>query len=335
MENSKIQLCALGNALVDMQFFVSDSMLEKLYIHKGEMRLVEMQEQLSIIKRLENIVPHRCSGGSATNTIDAFAKFGGKAAYLTSVGDDGNGIYYYNELGAINVVFKRNIIVGQPTGTCLILITPDGERSMLTCLAASKSFSLEHLDAELIKSSEWLYVEGYKFSETVGVSCIEKAIEIAKQSKTKIAITASDVFIINEFRSNFINQLRQADLIFCNETEAQAIAESNDPDNAFEKITKIVPNVVMTRGSKGSKILFKGKTYLIPPHEVTVIDTTGAGDMYSGAFLYGLNNFKGDDAVLKAGYLASYSSSIIVSQLGARYKGYFKELLYNSQIFVK
>jgi len=154
MKNKTIQLVAMGNALVDMQFRVSDELLKKLPVVKGEMRLVDEQEQISIINHLVNIIPNRCSGGSATNTIDAFAKFGGKAAYLTCVGDDANGKYYYNELKNDNILFKNNFIADVPTGTCLVLITPDGERSMLTCLGASKHFSIDHLDEELIASSE-------------------------------------------------------------------------------------------------------------------------------------------------------------------------------------
>ena len=154
MTNKTIQLTAIGNGLVDLQFRVSEEMLSTLSVVKGEMRLVEHQTQLTIINSLKNIVPNRCSGGSATNTIDAFAKFGGNAAYLTSVGDDANGKYYYNELKIDNIKFKNNIISNTPTGSCLVLITPDGERSMLTCLAASKEFSLEHLDEELIANAE-------------------------------------------------------------------------------------------------------------------------------------------------------------------------------------
>ena len=149
-----IQLTAIGNALVDIQYFINDDMLTKLNIPKGEMRLVEAAQQQEIINLLSNEQHNKCSGGSATNTIDAFVKFGGKGAYLSCVGDDDNGTFYYNELKNSGILYKNNIISNTPTGTCLVLITPDGERSMLTCLSASKHFDTQHLDEELIAKAE-------------------------------------------------------------------------------------------------------------------------------------------------------------------------------------
>jgi sugar/nucleoside kinase (ribokinase family) len=311
-----------------MQFRVSDAIIAKFPNKpKGEMRLVEELEQITIIDLLKNIVPNRCSGGAATNTLYAFAQFGGTGAYLTAVGDDGNGKYYYDELNNVGIKYKNNIIPNKSTGTCLVLITPDGERTMLTCLSASQDFGIEHIDANLIATSEWLYVEGYKFSESTGVKSVLKSIEIAKNSNTKIILSASDVFIINSFRDNFMIALSNADFIFCNENEAKAITNTNSSDEAFEKLKQLCNNVVMTMGASGSMAFIENKKYTFSAISTNVIDTTGAGDMYAGAFLYGMLNFDGIDKIEKAGKLASLSSSAIVSQLGARYIGQLQKLI--------
>ena len=328
LKNKTIQLCGIGNGLVDMQFRVSDAIITKLpNIAKSEMRLIEELEQISTISLLKNIVPNRCSGGSATNTLYAFAQFGGKGAYLTSVGDDGNGKYYYNELDSVGIKYKNNIIKDKATGTCLVLITPDGERTMLTCLAASQYFGLEHLDEELIATSEWLYIEGYKFTEKEGKESIFKAIEIAKNNNTKIAITASDVFIINTCRDNFMSALSNADLIFCNQNEASAITNTTAPDNIFNKLKQLCKNVVMTMGANGSVAFIEDKKYTFDAVRSNVIDTTGAGDMYAAGFLYGMLNFENEDKIERAGKLASLASSEIVSQLGARYSRSLQKLI--------
>jgi len=331
MNNSKektIQLCGIGNGLVDMQFRISDAILSHIpNASKGEMRLVEELEQLSLIDLLQNIVPNRCSGGSATNTLYSFAQFGGKGAYLTSVGDDGNGKYYYEELANVGIKYKPNIISGKSTGTCLVLITPDGERTMLTCLAASKYFNIEHLNEELIASSEWLYIEGYKFSETTGVESVFKSIEIAKNNNTKIALTTSDTFIINHWRDDFMNALYKSDFLFCNESEAKTITNTDTLDNAFEKLKQLCNDFVITRGAYGSIAFIENKKYEFSVKNVDVLDTTGAGDMYAGAFLYGMLNFDGKDKIEKAGKLASLSSTEIVTQLGARYIGSTQKLI--------
>jgi sugar/nucleoside kinase (ribokinase family) len=198
---------------------------------------------------------------------------------------------------------------------------------MFTCLAASQDFNSQHLDEELIASSEWLYIEGYKFSEKTGIESVQKAIEIAKNNGTKVSLTASDVFIINAFRVQFMEALSKADLIFCNENEAKAITNTDNTNDAFEKLKQLCPNVVLTKGNEGSIAFIENKKYDFSAVVSNVLDTTGAGDMYAGAFLYGMLNFDGENKIERAGKLASLSSSKIVSQLGARYTGDLKRLV--------
>lgn len=346
-KTKSIQLCAIGNGIVDIQHRVSEELFKNFDLPKGEMRLVEPSFQIDIIKKIyentKNLSPNKCSGGSATNTIDAFAQFGGTAAYLTAVGDDENGNFYYKELDDFSINYKKNVIPNTPTGVCLVLITPDGERTMLTSLAASKQFSSEHIDKELIAKAEWLYIEGYKFSETFGVEAISKSIEIAKEHKTKIAISASDLFVIDIFGEQLMQALKQADLLFCNENEANAIAKKINPksnidsdncDKLIEIIRKSCKNIIITQGGSGSKVLFKGNIFDFEAFPTRVVDTTGAGDMFAGAFLFGMMNGgkllasnELNDIINFSGKLASKASSIIVSQLGARYKGSFQSII--------
>jgi sugar/nucleoside kinase (ribokinase family) len=370
MNNKNMQLCGIGNGIVDIQYKISDEFFNSLNLAKSEMRLIEQNELVQllnkIIKSTENssnnkFSYNKCSGGSATNTIDAFAQFGiskfadfdGKAAYLTAVGNDENGNFYYSELENSKIKYKKNFIENSQTGICLVLITPDGERTMLTYLGASKNFAIENLDENLISQAEWLYLEGYKFSETDGISSITKAIEIAKKNQTKIAITASDLFIIEVFNEQLIAAMSQADLFFCNENEAKSVAkfikknekirqnhqeisdfDEKNSDDAIKIISQICPNVVMTKGEKGAKIFFENEFYEFNSFKIKVIDTTGAGDMFAGAFLFGLlngekiiNSSEKSEIINFAGKLASKASALVVSQFGARYSGDFQKII--------
>lgn len=311
-----IQLCGIGNGLVDMQYQITNETFEKLNLPKGEMRLVSTHKQNSLIAQLKDVLPHKSSGGSATNTIYAFAKFGGKAGYLTTVGDDGNGRFYYDELDKCNIAYKENVIRNTNTGTCLVLITPDGERTMLTDLAASSQFRKEHLDEDLISKSEWLYLEGYKFSEEDGKSSIFSALDMAKRHNTKIALTASDVFIVQTFNKEVREVLSQSDLFFCNEAESMALTYENNSFAAFTEIQKICSNVVMTKGANGAIVAYCGDIATFDAVPTNAIDTTGAGDSFAAGFLYGIikkNNLH------YAGRLASKLASLVVSKIGARY----------------
>lgn len=322
-----IQVCGIGNGVVDVQYQISDEFLNELDVPKGEMRLVNAEYHKELQEKLKNIKPNRCGGGSAGNTIDAFAKFGGKAAMLSAVADDENGKFYYSELDRLNIKYKNNLISEEPTGVCFVLITPDGERTMLTSLAASKYFSKKNLSEELIANAQWLYIEGYMLSEDKSAEAMMEAIEIATQNGTKIAISASDVFIVDTFRTKLEKMLQSADLLFCNKNEALALAqEKQDYKTALEKIRSTYPNlnVVMTKGAEGVTILHSGKYFGSPAVEAEVVDTTGAGDMFAGAFLYGMLHFQD---IEKAAKLASLAASKIVAKLGARYDGNFNEMI--------
>lgn len=323
MINKDIQLCGLGNGLVDIQALVTDEEFSEIKANRGEMCLVDSQRHKEILDFLGKRDLNKCSGGSAANTIIAFSQMGGRAAYKTSLGNDELGRFYAGEFTDLKIELRANML-DEPTGICLILITPDSERTMLTSLAATAKYSKIHIDEELISRSEWLYLEGYRYTTPDGAEAADYAVDLAKKHNSKIAITFSDVFVINIFRDKLKKTIDNAHLVFCNEQEALAFTGEENIDKAFKKLTDIVPNAVVTLGNMGSWIKWNGNTYIIPVYPATLVDTTGAGDMFAAGFLHGLYRWNHPE---KAGNLASLAAARIVSQLGARYAGDMKKLI--------
>ncbi|MBN8574186.1 MAG: adenosine kinase [Candidatus Kapabacteria bacterium] len=320
----RLQLCGLGNGLVDVQFQVSESDFEHFGIKKGTMTLVTAEEQEQYFRQLQGGVPHRSSGGSAANSIIAFAGFGGKASFKTVLGNDNWGNFYAQEFNNLQIELISEVIPNKMTGTCLILITPDAERTQLTCLGINEDFGTEHINEQTVADSEWLYIEGYKFSEPKGAHAIREAISFAKKHNTKIAVTFSDTFVVKVFREQLTEAVSAADLIFCNETEGCSFTNLDNPHAAFQRLCEIVPNVAFTRGAEGSLIRYNNQTVAISTFDTHAIDTTGAGDMYAAGFLYGITH---NYSPQFAGHLGSYAASKIVSQFGARFNGDYTEIL--------
>lgn len=308
-------LCGLGNSLVDIQVNVDDYIINKLVLKKGEMFLTDIEEQNKYLNELKDTNRNLCSGGSAANTIIAFSKFGGKACYMSLLGDDDLGYFYANEFREIGIDLHASHLKTDPTGTCLVMITPDSERTMCTSLGATGKFGPDNINGDMIAASKWLYLEGYKFTAEESTNAMYKAIDIAKSNKTKIALTFSDGFITTYYKNQVADVVIQSDLIFCNENEALSFTGEQDFNSAFSKLEEMVPNVVVTLGANGSMVKYNGEKFRIPSYPAQPVDSTGAGDMYAGAFLFELivNN-----SPFKAGHLGSYASGKIVSQLGAR-----------------
>jgi hypothetical protein len=310
-----IQLCGFGNGLVDLQYTITDLELAELGLKKGDMVLVDSEKQSELLNKLSHITHNRCSGGSAANSIIAFAQLGGKPAYQTVLGNDDYGKFYANEFSELNITLESKSLDEYSTGTCVVLITPDGERTMHNYLGATAYFRPEYIDEELIKQSEWLYIEGYEFSQDWSTEAIFKAIECAKANNTKIAISFSADFIITVFRDNLQKAVKDADLVFCNESEAMNFTATDNYESAYDVLSAMCPNVVVTLGKKGAIYKWEEKTYYVPAYSGEVIDTTGAGDMFAGAFFFGIIN---DYSPIVAGHLASFASGRIVAQFGAR-----------------
>jgi sugar/nucleoside kinase (ribokinase family) len=310
-----INITGLGNALLDIQYEVSIEELEQLGLNKGEMKLVGSEEQIVLLNNLHNKKSHRSSGGSAANTIIAFSNFGGKAAYQTVLGNDEEGDFYANEFKQLGVRLAAHRLESEPTGICVVLITPDSERTMITMLGASAKFTHKHLDEETIAGSDWLYIEGYELSSPTGAEACLNGVGMADNSKGKTALTFSDTFVTEYHRQNVEAIATRAELIFCNEGEAMSFTQTDNFQAAFKRMSDVAPNYIITRGKEGAIIKWKNETIQIPSYPAQAIDSTGAGDMFAGAFFFGLLRTGSPE---KAGHLASFSSSRVVSQFGAR-----------------
>lgn len=319
-----IQLCGLGNGLVDLEITTTTQQLEELGIKKGTMTLVSEQEQQELLAKLSHTQPFRCSGGSVANSIIAFSALGGKAAHKTILGNDSFGNFYAQEFLDLGIKLDAEKIDSISTGTCAVLITEDAERTLFTSLGVNATYGKSNINPTTIEQSEWLYIEGYKFSEPSGVESINYAIEIAKKSNTKVALSFSDTFVMNFFRNDVQKVLENTDFLFCNETEASAYTNIDDFEKNFNQLTSQIENVALTQGKLGSRVKWYGETQSFDAVSVKAIDTTGAGDMYAGSLLYGLLNGL---SVKQSGKLASYASAQIVAQMGARYKGNIKNFL--------
>ena len=310
-----ILLTGLGNALVDLEYRVTDAELASFGVNKGAMTLTEPSRQHDMIQALGERDVHRCSGGSAANTIIAFAQFGGSAAYASLLGADHFGNFYASEFKDLGIVLNAEQVSGATTGSCLVLITPDSERTLNTTLAINTDFSPRHVDENLIKASEWVYIEGYKLTDDNGAEAVDHALFYAKKHDTCVAISCSDGFIIDVFGDRLRSVLQRADLVFCNEREGTGLAQTDSVHDAYNYLVATYPNAVLTAGAEGSRVRWNGLDAEIPAYKVQPVDTTGAGDMYAGAFLYGVLHRHHPE---HAGRLASYASAQVVAQYGAR-----------------
>lgn len=311
------QLCGLGNAIVDIFVEVPEEDFVPLGFERGSMRLVELDEQRQLLERLRAREPRLVSGGSVANSVIAFSQLGGSAGFIGCVGDDRYGLHYKEEFDALGIDIGNPVLVGEATGTCAALITPDAERTMRTCLAVSSHLAERHVEERLIKNSDWLFIEGYVFANpATGQTAIREALRLAKRHGTKIALTCSEAFIPGAFGEAFGEALAQADLLFANETEARALTTgAASAKDAFERLKTRVPSLVITDGPRGAYVRHAGAEAHVAAFPCTPKDLTGAGDMLAGAFLYGITH--GIDAP-SATRAACFLAMKVITQVGAR-----------------
>jgi len=317
---TKYDVYALGNALLDVEFEVEPKVLEELGIEKGVMTLLDRDSQDKIISNLADYEQKRSCGGSAANTLIAIAQFGGKAFYSCKVADDEPGKFYTQDLIDCSVATNLENQAAQSgvTGKCLVFVTPDADRTMNTFLGISGEFSDEELVPEAIKNAAYTYIEGYLVSGESSKQAAIKARETAQAAGNKVAFTLADFNMVKFFKEGLLEIIGSGvDFLFANESEALLMAGTEDFDTAVEYLKTLANGFAITRGAKGS-VVFDGKELIeIEPFSVKAIDTVGAGDMYAGAFLYGITNGMN---YKQAGHLASLASSKIVTTLGARMK---------------
>src|SRR5438477_1499597 len=312
----EFKLCGMGNAVVDIFLEVSDDEFASLGFERGGMRLVTLEEQIALLSRYQSLDPTLVSGGSVANSVIAYSQLGGKAAFIGCVGDDRYGLFYATEFEELDIDIGNPIIVNEFTGTSVCIITPDAERTMRTCLAVAGHLAARHVDEERVKNSEWLFLEGYVFANpATGQTAIQEALRLAKKHGTKIAVTCSDAFVPQVFGEPLSAALQQAELVFCNETEACALTGATSAQDAFEKLKAKIPSAVVTNGPHGAYIRYGGVETHVPAVPSEPKDLTGAGDMFAGAFLYGITH---GIAPATAARAANFLSHKVITQVGAR-----------------
>jgi hypothetical protein len=311
----KYNVYGVGNALVDIQARVSDRVLLELDFPKGIMTLVDDDTQKRVLQRLEGTPLNRCAGGSAANTVIGIAQFGGRAAYAGKVANDPIGNFFLQDLRDLGVAIEVPSSAGL-SGTCVVLITEDAQRTMLTSLAASATLSPDDISEDEICQSEWIYVEGYLFAGDSTRAAARRAIELAVRHGVKVALTVSDPFLIQLFRDEFLELIHgPVDLLFCNLEEARSLTKQHDPADCAHEIHRHAAIVALTLGADGSLIMEGNRLIPVEGVPVAAIDTTGAGDMYAAGILYGVTNGL---TWKQAGHLASHAAARVVAQMGAR-----------------
>jgi sugar/nucleoside kinase (ribokinase family) len=269
-----------------------------------------------MLARFQKHEPRLVSGGSVGNSVFAFAQLGGKAAFQCCVGDDKYGLFYVGEFEQQGVDVGNPVVVNETTGTCVCLITPDAERTMRTCLAVSSHLAARHVDEARLAQAEWLFIEGYVFANPeTGQGAIKAAIQAARKHGVKVAITCSEAFVVQAFGGPFFEALAQADLLFCNRSEACAVTGAAGAEEAFARLADKVPAAVVTDGPHGAYVRFGGVTAQVPAFACEPVDLTGAGDMLAGSFLYGVTHGVRPDRAARA---ACYLAMKVITQVGAR-----------------
>jgi len=317
---SKYHLYGVGNALVDMEFEISLEQLELLGVDKGLMTLIDQEQQDALFAKLADYPTKRACGGSAANTMIALAQLGGKSFYSCKVASDETGDFYLNDLKANGVDSNLDTQPRQTgvTGKCAVMTTPDADRSMNTFLGITEHFSSSELNPAALQNAEFYYMEGYLVTSPTGRAAAIEGRKIAEEAGVKTALTLSDPNMVNFFRDGLLEMAgEKLDILFSNRDEALLMSGQETLEAATENLHKIARVVVITDGSDGALCSDGEELYNYAAVPTQAVDSNGAGDMFAGAFLYGLTHGLGYQ---KSGELAAATASQLVSQLGPRLK---------------
>ena len=317
----KYDVYGIGNALVDKEFEVTDAFLAAEGIEKGLMTLIDEERHNHLLASLKQNMglKKRAGGGSAANSIVAISQFGGKTFYACKVANDEFGEFYMHDLHAAGVDTRLDQVrctSEGKTGKCMVMVTPDAERTMNTYLGITSDFSAAELHYEELKQANYLYVEGYLVTSDTSRAAVLAAREVAKQHGVKMAMTFSDPSMATYFKAGLMEMLGEGvDLLFCNQDEAFAFTGQTHLNDAIRVLKPLARKLVVTLGSEGALVVNHDHEVRIAAQKVTPVDTNGAGDMFAGAFLYGLTQGFNDE---QAGALASKAAARIIQVYGAR-----------------
>ena len=315
-EPADLDVVGIGNALVDVLSHANDELVARLGLVKGTMSLVDEARAREIYEAMGPGV--EISGGSAANTIVGVASFGGRAQYVGKVRNDQLGEVFGHDLRSTGVLYDTAHANGGPsTGRCLILVTPDAQRTMGTFLGASVQLGAGDIDGRLIARARIIYLEGYLFDPPAAQEAFRTSAALAHAAGRKVALTLSDPFCVDRHRAAFLDLVEHhVDILFANEAEICALYEVSDFDAALSRVLGHCEIAALTRSAQGSVLVGNGKTHVIEAHPVkNVVDTTGAGDLYAAGVLYGLS--RGHD-LATCGQLGSLAAAEVISHVGAR-----------------
>ncbi|MGP5550212.1 adenosine kinase [Psychrobacter namhaensis] len=318
---------AIGNALVDHEYVLSDAALEETDLTRGNMTLADIEEQQQLLAyfKLAEIEPSKqAGGGSAANAMYTFASLGGKPFYACRVGDDTQGAFYLKDLHEAGVATSdKSIHAGGVTGSCVVAVTEDGERTMQTYLGTSSEITADNVDFDALMQADWLYLEGYlAMSESIQPAMTQLRQQ-AGVHNAKIAVSFADPAVVKFAKEGLLNMLgNKVAVIFCNSEEAKLFTDKKQVKAAARALLDYCQTAVVTDGANGAVIARRSDDEseieihdIATPVVANVIDTNGAGDNYAGAFLYALSQ---QYSLPECGRLASEVSAQVIQQFGPR-----------------
>lgn len=322
--SKSIKVLSICNVLKDIIVKVNQEDLDSLGLTKGMMYLVSEKEQMELLEKFHNHDKKVEMGGSGTNMMRTMALLGQRVSQAGMVGDDIYGdmcMKRINELGIVNNIKKAEV---GSTGTSLILLTPDGERTMNTCLGVSRFYTVKDIPDKDIANSEYMLVTGYQWDTDNQIEAVNHALRVAHNNNTKIALDISDPFCVERHRETFWNIIEEfVDVLFCNRKESQSLTGKGIQES-LDMLSEVCDIVVIKNGAEGSYIRNKDNQIKVESDNVKVLDTTAAGDMYAGGFMYGLTR---NLPLEECGKIASFCAEQVIQNVGATLPENIKELV--------
>jgi len=324
---TRLDVLAIGDAVVDVIATADDAFIEAEQLIKGSMQVLDAEGATRLYAKMNQA--RETSGGSAANTMAGVAALGGRAGFIGQVADDQLGEIFTHDIRALGVEFSTPPIdAGVPTGRCLILVTPDAQRTMNTFRGAAHALTADALDADQIRSAAILYLEAYLWRSEGPRAAMREAMRIAHEAGRKVAFTLSDIACVAPHRSEIMDLLDSGaiDLLFANDLEICALAEKQGREQAVASIQAKLPQLVVTCGSEGALAVENGRQVTVPIARIGsgVVDTTGAGDLFAAGFLVGQAQGKGLEESLRIGAIAAAE---VISHFGARPEADLKALV--------
>lgn len=322
---TEYDVLAVGNAIVDVIVAADENFLEQRAIPKGSMRLISAEEAEGLYAAMP---PGReISGGSAANTVAGVAALGGKGAFVGRVSADQLGRVFQHDIRAAGVTYQTAPANdGRPTGQCLIVVTPDAQRTMSTYLGSCQELDEGDVDEALVRAAKVTYLEGYLWDPPAPTRALKKAMAIARAAGRKTAFTLSDVFCVNGHRDDFLSLLgAHVDLVFANENEAKALFQTDDLNSAIEALAARCPLAVVTMSERGAVVLNGAERHHVPvTTPAQVLDTTGAGDLFAAGFLTGFTQGR---PLPDCAVMGTIAAAEVISHYGARPEADLQELV--------